>query len=72
MIPLETDVLARLLRTRAALIDARADMAAERWLLLYAPKLEIIDRDIVPHFPSAMHAAALARLDGIPPLPPIE
>ena len=43
-----------------------------RWLLLYAPKLEIIDRDIVPHFPSEMHAAALAQLDGTPALPPIE
>ena len=72
VIPLETDVLARLLRTRAALVDARAGMASARWLLLYAPKLEIIDRDIVPHFPSEMHAAALAQLDGTPPLPPIE
>ncbi len=72
VIPLETDVLARLLRTRAALIDAHRAMAPDRWRLLYAPKLEIIDRDIVPRFPSAVHAAALARIDAMPTVPPIE
>ena len=72
VIPLETDVLARLLRTRAALADARARIAPDRWRLLYAPKLEIIDRDIVPRFPSAMHAAALARIAAMPAVPPIE
>jgi hypothetical protein len=72
VIPLETDVLARLLRTRAALADARATVAPDRWRLLYAPKLEIIDRDIVPRFPSAMHAAALSRIATMPAVPPIE
>jgi len=72
VIPVETDVLARLLRTRVALADARAGMAPDRWRLLYAPKIEIIDRDIVPRFPSAMYAAALARIGAMPPVPPIE
>ena len=72
VIPLEPDILARLLRTRAALIDARAGMAPDRWRLLYAPKLEIMDRDIVPRFPSALYAAALTQIDAVPPVPPIE
>jgi hypothetical protein len=72
VIPLEIDVLARLLRTRAALVDARARIAPDRWRLLYAPKLEIIDRDIVPRFPSEMHAAALLRIATMPAVPPIE
>ena len=72
VIPLETDILARILRTRAALINAYRAMAPDRWRLLYAPKLEIIDRDIVPRFPSAMHAAALARIGAMPTVPPIE
>jgi integrase len=72
VIPLEQDILARLLRTREALVNARAGMDADRWRLLYAPKLEIIDRDIVPRFPQALQEAAMARVDVMPPCPPIE
>ena len=72
VIPLEADILARLLRTREALIDAYRTMAPDRWRLLYAPKLEILDRDIVPRFSSAIHAAALGRIGAMPTVPPIE
>jgi hypothetical protein len=72
VIPLEADILARLLRTREALINAYRTMAPDRWRLLYAPKLEIIDRDIVPRFSSAIHAAALGRIGAMPTVPPIE
>jgi hypothetical protein len=69
---MEADVLARLLRTRAALISARAAVAPDRWRLLYAPKLEIIDRDIVPRYSLELQAAALALVGAMPAVPPIE
>jgi len=72
VIPLEADTLARLLRMRVALADARAGMALDRWRLLYAPKLEIIERDILPRFPADVHAAAVAMVGRMPPPPPIE
>lgn len=70
VIPLDSDVLARLLSTRAALVAARAVLAPERWRLLYAPKLEILDNDILPRFPPELHLAASGK--SIPALPPIE
>ena len=71
VIPLEAETLARLLRVRAALVEARPGMALDRWQLLYAPQLEIIGRDILPRFPAGLHAAASAMVDRVPP-PPIE
>lgn len=69
-IPLDEDVLIRLLATRAALGAARAGMAPQRWQQLYAPKLVILDRDILPRFPQSMlDRASTAPL---PQLPPIE
>jgi len=72
VIPLEADTLARLLRVRAALAEARPMMALDRWQLLYAPQLEIIARDILPRFPAGLHAAASAMVDRVPPPPSIE
>lgn len=72
VIPREVEILARVLRTRNALAEARAGMALDRWQLLYAPQLEIIERDILPEFPADMRAAASALVDRMPPLPPIE
>lgn len=70
VIPLEKDVLVRLLATRAALMGGRAGMAPQRWRLLYAPKLEILERDILPLFPEAMLDAA--AMSPLPQLPPVE
>jgi len=72
VIPLEAETLARLLRVRAALAEARPRMALDRWQLLYAPKLEIIERDILPRFTAGLHAAAVAMMDRVPAPPPIE
>jgi hypothetical protein len=72
VIPLEADTLARLLRMRDALSEARARLAPERWRLLYAPKLEILERDVLPRFRAAVHADAVERLLTTPPVPPIE
>jgi hypothetical protein len=70
VIPLEKDVLTRLLATRVALTDGRAGMVPERWRRLYAPMLEILERDILPRFPGGMlESAAMVPM---PQLPPIE
>lgn len=70
VIPLDAEMLVRLNATRAALIDVRSGMAPDRWRLLYAPKLEILERDILPRFPDALHDMVARRT--LPRLPPIE
>jgi hypothetical protein len=72
VIPLEADTLARLIRMRDALRDARVRLAPDRWHLFYAPKLEILERDVLPRFPATVHAAAAERLATTPFVPPIE
>jgi Phage integrase SAM-like domain len=72
VIPLEADTLARLLRMRDALSEARARLAPDRWRLFYAPKLEILERDVLPRFSTAMHAITAERLATTPPVPPVE
>ena len=72
VIPLDAGTLARLLKMRDALGDAKTRLAPEHWHSLYAPKLEILERDVLPRFPASVHAAALERLDATPTVPPIE
>jgi hypothetical protein len=72
VIPLEVGTLARLIRMRDALTDARARLAPDRWRQVYAPKLEILERDVLPRFPAAVHAAALEQLEATSGVPPIE
>src|SRR5262249_52606619 len=72
MIPLEADTLARLIRMRDALREARTRLAPDRWQLFYEPKLEILERDVLPRFSAAVHAAARERLKSPAPVPPIE
>jgi hypothetical protein len=72
VIPLDVDTLARLLRSRDALIVARMTVAADRWDLLYAPKLEILERDILPRFPARFLSKAATLVPSLPQLPPIE
>ena len=57
---------------RDALAQAHGRMALDRWRLLYAPKLEILERDVLPRFPAALHAAASELVGRIPAPPPIE
>jgi hypothetical protein len=53
-------------------MDARAMMSAERWRVLYAPKLEILERDVLPRFPDELITEATHLVSGLAPLPPIE
>lgn len=72
VIPLEVDTLTRLLQTRAALAAVKSTMSPDRWRVLYAPKLEILERDVLPRFPAALHVLASAQLPATPAVPPIE
>ena len=72
VIPLNVDTLARLLRMRDALADARRTIAVDRWQLLYAPKLEILERDVLHRFPADVHRAAQEMMDQVSSPPPIE
>ena len=62
VIPLNADVLARLLAMRDVLLDARKSLPASRWSLVYGPKLEILEMDILPRFPAQTHDAAMRIL----------
>jgi hypothetical protein len=72
VIPLEPYTLARLIRMRDALREARTRLAPDRWHLVYEPKLEILERDVLPRFSAAIHAAARGWLESTAPVPPIE
>ncbi|MQA00736.1 MAG: hypothetical protein GEU80_15665 [Dehalococcoidia bacterium] len=72
VITLDADALARLTAMRDALVAARTGMVPERWQLLYAPPLAILERDILPRFPAAVHTQAAERLAQVPPVPAIE
>lgn len=72
VIPLTVDVLARLLLMKEALVLARARLPAERWDLVYGPKLSILERDILVRFPARMVAAAMVAREHLNRLPPIE
>jgi hypothetical protein len=39
---------------------------------VYAPKLEILERDVLPRFPNELTAEAMRLMSGLAPLPPIE
>ncbi|WP_292370094.1 site-specific integrase [Mesorhizobium sp.] len=70
VIPLDADVLGRLLSTRDALVAARQTLAPDRWRLLYAPKLEILENDILSRFSPELHL--VASMKTAPALPLIE
>lgn len=72
VIPLEADTLARLMLMHDALAQARGRMAPDRWGLLYAPKLEILERDVLPRFPVALRVSASELMGQLPPPPPID
>lgn len=72
VIPLELETLARLLQTRAALVKSRAMISDKRSRVLYAPKLEILERDVLPRFPDELIAEAGRLMNDLLPLPPIE
>jgi hypothetical protein len=69
VIPLEADTLARLLRMRDALSEAKARLAPDRWHILYAPKLEILERDVLPRFNGSLMRFAVEAYvgDGVEP-----
>jgi hypothetical protein len=39
---------------------------------VYAPKLEILEHDVLPRFPDGLTEEAMGLMSGLAPLPPIE
>lgn len=72
VVPINAEVLARLEATRDALLKAKMDIAPARWDLLYGPKLMILEREILPHFPSRLAVDAASMRSNVPAIPPIE
>lgn len=72
VIPMTADTLARLLAMKEALIGARSQLPWARWKLVYQPKLEILENDILNHFSPELFAEAAALQATVPRPPPIE
>lgn len=72
VIPLEPQTLARLLQTRSALADARRTVSPDRWNALYADKLAILERDIIPRFPAQTLEEAHSIRAMLPPTIDVE
>jgi hypothetical protein len=47
------------MRTRDPLTNAKARLALDRWRVVYAPKPEILERDVLPRFATTVHAVAV-------------
>ncbi len=67
VIPLDASSFARLMVMRNALQDARPRMSIERWGVLYAPKLAILENDILPRFPGDIVAAGTRLMETAQP-----
>lgn len=62
VIPTNADVLARLLAMREALFEARDSLPPARWSEVYAAKLEILERDLLPRFSAKLFDDAMRLL----------
>ena len=69
--PTSPESLARLLQLQDAIQKARVQMAPKRWLSVWAPRLELLQRLWLPQFVSHQVIAAAEKLS-LPPLPPLE
>jgi hypothetical protein len=72
VIPIDVDHLARILLAIDRLDQARHRLDPRRWEILYAPSYRALTHDILPDFPDALHAEALALAATMPPLPDLE
>jgi len=72
LIPLDAHHLARILQAIAALVDARDRIDPVRWEGVYAPSHRILLSDILPDFPTGLHAEAEKLVSMLPPLPVLE
>ncbi|WP_184714650.1 site-specific integrase [Caulobacter sp.] len=72
VIPLESQTLARLLQTQIALTNARRTVSPDRWNALYADKLAILERDIIPRFPADALEEARSIMAMLPPTVEVE
>jgi hypothetical protein len=72
VIPIDADHLARVLLAIDRLDQAKHRLDPRRWEMLYAPSYHALTQDILPDFPDALRAEALALAAMMPPLPELE
>jgi hypothetical protein len=63
---------ARILLAINRLDQAKHRLDPRRWEMLYAPSYRALTQDILPDFPDALRAEALALAAMMPPLPELE
>jgi hypothetical protein len=72
VIPIDADHLARVLLAIDRLDQAKHRLDPRRWEMLYAPSYRALTHDILPDFPDALRAEALAMAAMMPALPELE
>ncbi|MDR3367706.1 hypothetical protein [Rhodoferax sp.] len=72
VIPLDAPHLARILQAKEVFERSREQLDPQRWELLYAPSYRILVQDILPDFPDALQAPAVALAANLPHLPALE
>jgi hypothetical protein len=72
VIPIDADHLARVLLAIGRLDQAKHRLDPRRWEMLYAPSYRALTQDILPDFPDALRAEALALAATMPLLPELE
>lgn len=72
VIPIDADHLARVLLAIDRLDQAKRRLDPRRWEMLYAPSYRALTQDVLPDFPDALRADALALAATMPPLPELE
>jgi hypothetical protein len=72
VIPIDADHLARVLLAIDRLDQAKLRLDPRRWEMLYAPSYRALTHDILPDFPDALRAEALALAATMPALPELE
>ena len=72
VVPLDVERLARVLQAQRHLLAARNRIDAARWALFYAPSLQVLEQDLLPAFPTALHSRAKELAGMLPDLPDIE
>ena len=66
---LDVETLSRLLQAKRHYLDYECRIDPLRWEVLYAPQLNIIDREILPRFDPELWEEAERLLKTLPPLP---
>ena len=60
------------LQARGHLLAARDQIDPVRWALFYAPRLHVLEHDLLPAFPAGLREQAEQQANLLPDLPDLE